>query len=62
MSKTLKNDFCVQKTFPHVVVSVYRDENKKQLRYLVHSAGTIDPIKPVFEVQPEELIQHDRKM
>ena len=32
-----------------------RGENKKQLRYLVHSAGTIDPIKPVFEVQPEEL-------
>lgn len=34
------------------VNSVCGDE--KQLRFLVHSAGTIDPIKPVLEVKPEE--------
>ena len=28
---------------------------KKQLRFLVHSAGVIDPIKPVLDVQPDEL-------
>ena len=27
----------------------------KQLRFLVHSAGTIEPIKSVLKVQPEEL-------
>lgn len=27
----------------------------KQLRYLIHSAGTIDPIKSALEVTPEEL-------
>lgn len=33
-----------------------RDGNEtKQLRFLIHSAGTIDPIKPVLQVQPEEL-------
>jgi benzil reductase ((S)-benzoin forming) len=26
----------------------------KQLRYLIHNAGTIDPIKSVLEVQPQE--------
>lgn len=30
---------------------------KKQLRYLVHSAGSIEPIKPVLQVKPEELRQ-----
>ena len=30
---------------------------EKQLRFLVHSAGIIDPIKPVLDVQPEELRQ-----
>lgn len=29
--------------------------DKKQLRYLIHSAGTIEPIKPVLQVTPEEL-------
>jgi len=29
--------------------------DKKQLRYLIHSAGSIDPIKPVLEVTPDEL-------
>jgi benzil reductase ((S)-benzoin forming) len=29
--------------------------NKKQLRYLIHSAGTIDPIKSILDIQPEEL-------
>lgn len=28
---------------------------KKQLRYLIHSAGTIDPIKPALEVTPDEM-------
>ncbi len=32
-----------------------RGDEKKQLRYLVHSAGTIDPIKPALKVQPEDL-------
>ena len=27
----------------------------KQLMYLIHSAGVIDPIKPVLEVRPDEL-------
>jgi benzil reductase ((S)-benzoin forming) len=29
--------------------------SKKQLRYLIHSAGTIDPIKNILDIQPEEL-------
>lgn len=29
-------------------------DRTRQLRFLVHSAGTIDPIKPVRDVQPEE--------
>ena len=31
------------------------NDNEKQLRFLVHSAGVIDPIKPILEVKPEEL-------
>jgi NAD(P)-dependent dehydrogenase (short-subunit alcohol dehydrogenase family) len=31
------------------------DKKTKQLRFLIHSAGTIDPIKPVIEVKPDEL-------
>lgn len=30
------------------------DTRKKQLRFLVHSAGTIDPIKNILEVTPSE--------
>lgn len=29
-------------------------DNEKQLRFLIHSAGTIDPIKNILEVKPEE--------
>ena len=32
-----------------------RNADKKQLRFLVHSAGVIDPIKPVLDIRPEEL-------
>ena len=31
------------------------NNRKKQLRFLIQSAGSIDPIKPVLEVQPDEL-------
>lgn len=31
------------------------DARKMQLRFLIHSAGTIDPIKHVLELQPSEL-------
>ena len=39
-----------------VVDEVERISKEKtlQLRFLVHSAGTIDPIKPVRDIQPEE--------
>eukprot|EP00523_Entomoneis_sp_CCMP467_P007450 CAMPEP_0168740190 /NCGR_PEP_ID=MMETSP0724-20121128/11848_1 /TAXON_ID=265536 /ORGANISM="Amphiprora sp., Strain CCMP467" /LENGTH=303 /DNA_ID=CAMNT_0008787611 /DNA_START=141 /DNA_END=1052 /DNA_ORIENTATION=- len=29
-------------------------EYKKQLRFLIHSAGSIEPIKPVFDLKPDE--------
>ena len=40
-----------------VVVDKVKDlcGETKQLRFLIHSAGSIDPIKPVFELKPEEL-------
>lgn len=31
------------------------DNRTKQLRFLIQSAGTIDPIKPVLELEPEDL-------
>lgn len=31
-----------------------QNTERRQLRFLVHSAGTIDPIKPILQVQPEE--------
>jgi benzil reductase ((S)-benzoin forming) len=31
------------------------DSRSKQLMYLIHSAGVIDPIKPILEVHPDEL-------
>ena len=37
------------------VASLSQENGGRQLRYLIHSAGTIDPIKSVLGVQPEEL-------
>lgn len=43
-----------QKIVDHVSILCGEDKNK-QLRFLVHSAGTIDPIKNILDVKPNEL-------
>ena len=37
------------------VSKICGEDKEKQLRFLVHSAGTIDPIKNILEVKPNEL-------